>query len=197
MGGIGQVHMTDVDVVRCFNVMYYFDDDFREMALEWFASVLAEGGILIVGGDWAFTTECRYFLYQRENGHMRPREFTFSLDNVVPLGLVPFFALHDEDRGLSLLARLVRTLRRDEAFLDRYYAVVDRLRADADVTPRGPDGYYGNVDPALDPAELWGRVAEVAGTLGEEMGEEAVEVLERAGWNARVNEIGMVSVELE
>ncbi|UCC24520.1 MAG: hypothetical protein JSU98_12370, partial [Gemmatimonadales bacterium] len=113
IGGIGQVDVSDMDVVRCFNVLYYFDRDFRRRALEWFGTVLTDGGILIVGGDWAFTTECRYFVYQNEGGTVRPREFTFSLDNVVPFGVVPFFALHPKDRGMTTLARLVRVLRDD------------------------------------------------------------------------------------
>ncbi|NIP58229.1 MAG: hypothetical protein GWM92_08180 [Gemmatimonadetes bacterium] len=197
VGGIGQVETSEQDVVRCFNVMYYFDDDFREKALEWFASILAEGGILLVGGDWAFTTECRYFLYQREGGAMRPREFSFSLDNVVPLGLVPFFALHERDRGLNLLARLVRTLRRDAGFLARYYGVTDGLRAEHEICPRGADGFYGSVDPEMDPGELWSRAGEISDTIGSELGADAVAVLEGAGWDAGLNEIGLVSVSLE
>ncbi len=197
LGGIGQVEVPPQDVVRCFNVMYYFDDDFRETALQWFASVLAEGGILLVGGDWALTTECRYFLYQKEGDAMHAREFSFSLDNVVPLGLVPFFALHEKDRGLTLLARLVRALRRDDAFRARYYQVLDGLRAEHGICPRGEDGFYGGVPTDGDPAELWTRAAEMVETLTDEMGPEAVSVLERAGWTSHVNEVGLVTVSLE
>ncbi len=197
IGGIGQVDVTSMDVVRCFNVLYYFDHDFRQRALEWFASILVDGGILIVGGDWAFTTECRYFLYRKEEGMMRPREFTFSLDNVVPFGVVPFFALHPRDRGTTMLARMVRTLRDDEAFLARYYDVADGLRNRYGICPRGEDGYYGTVASDADPGELWGRVRDIADTIGREMGEEAVDVLERSGQRAWINEIGMVSVALD
>lgn len=196
-GGIGQVDVPPQDVVRCFNVMYYFDAAFRERALEWFASVLTEGGLLLVGGDWAFTTECRYFLYRKEAGAMKAREFSFSLDNVVPLALVSFFALHERDRGLTMLARLVRTLRRDEDFLRDYYDLLDELRARHGICPRGDDGYYGSVDPGLEPTEAWTRAGEISETLSAELGPEAVAVLERAGWDARLNEIGLVSVSLE
>ena len=197
VGGIGQVDKTGFDVVRCFNVMYYFNDDFRQKALEWFASILNPGGVLIIGGDWAFTTECRYFVYQHDGDAMPAREFAFSLDNVVPFGLVPFFALHDNDRGLTLLARLVRTLRRDESFRGRYYELADRLRAEHGVCPRGEDGAYGTVSSDLDPAELWPRALAVSETISAEMGEEAVSILKRAGWESWINEIGVVSVSLE
>lgn len=197
VGGIGQVDASDLDVVRCFNVLYYFDHDFRRKALDWFGTLLAEGGILIVGGDWAFTTECRYFLYQRRHGSMRLREFTFSLDNVVPFGVVPFFALHPRDRGMTMLARMVRVLREDEAFLARYYEVADGLRARYGICARDEDGFYGTVSPDADPEELWGGAQEIAETIGREMGDEAVAVLERAGHRAWLNEIGMVSVALE
>ena len=197
VGGIGDVEIADLDVVRCFNVLYYFDDDYRRKALDWFGSVLADDGILIVGGDWAFTTECRYFLYQKLDGALRPREFAFSIDNVVPLGVVPFFALHDEDRGLRMLARLVRTLRRDPAFRRRYYEFVDALRVDANICPRDDDGYYASVDPDVPPDELWKRAAKISAAIAAEFGTDAVGVLERAGWDARVNEIGDVAVALE
>ncbi len=197
LGGIGQIEVPPQDVVRCFNVMYYFDGAFRDMALEWFATTLKEGGVLLVGGDWALTTECRYFLYQKEGRTLHPREFSFSLDNVVPMGLVPFFALHDRDRGLTLMARLVRILREDPDFLARYYDTLDGLRAEHGICPRGEDGYYGTVDPETDPVEIWTRVAEIADALADRLGEEAVRVLERAGWESHVNEIGMVTVALE
>jgi hypothetical protein len=196
VGGIGQVNVSEQDVVRCFNVLYYFPDDFRESALAWFASILAERGILLTGADWASTTECRYFLYQRIDGDLRPMEFAFSLDNVVPLGLIPFFTLHEDDRELAMLARLVKTLRQDQKFLARYYDVIDTLRADTGICPRGDDGTYGSIDLGSDPTELWARAAGMVETLTSELGPDAVAVLGRAGWDARLNEVGFVSVSL-
>jgi len=196
-GGIGDDGFAGQDVVRCFNVLYYFTDEFRQKALEWFTDVLDDGGLLLVGGDWAFTTECRYFVYQKEDGILHPREFSFSLDNVLPFGVVPFFTLHDKDRGLTMLSRLIRILRRDERFLVRYYEFVDRTRQDIGVCARDEDGWYGTVAPDMDPVELWGRVARTVDLVADEFGEEAVAVLERAGWEARLNEIGMVTVSLD
>lgn len=41
-------------------MLLYFDDDFRRRALRRFCGWLEEGGLLICGTDWAFTTESRY-----------------------------------------------------------------------------------------------------------------------------------------
>jgi len=197
VGGIFEVDASDFDVVRCFNVLYYFDDDYRDRALDWFAGILAEGGILMVGGDWAFTTECRYFLYQKaEDDHMHAREFTFSVDNVLPVGVLPFFALHDKDRGMTKLAELVRVLRDDEGFVTRYTAAADALRRKHDICPRGDDGFYGTVDPDRDPEDLWRTAQRIADTLAAEFAEEAAGLLRDSGRDAWVNEIGMVSVRL-
>jgi hypothetical protein len=196
IGGIGQVPIADVDVARCFNVLYYFTDDFIRQALEWFASTLAEGGLLLTGGDWAFTTECRYFLHQRLDGRLQAREFGFSLDNVVPLTVVPFYALHDDSRELAMLFRLVRTLRRDRPFLNRYYDVVDTLRAEHGIGTRLDDGGYGALGEAADPVALWTEVAAVSEKTSTALGPDAVAVLQRAGWDARLDEIGCVAVSL-
>ena len=95
------------------------------------------------------------------------------------------------------MARLVRTLREDEDFLARYYATVDRLRAEHDICARGEDGFFGSVDPDIDPASLWMGAADIVEALTDEMGAEAVAVLERAGWQCHLNGIGMVTVSLE
>lgn len=82
VGGIGNVHLQDVDVVRCFNVLLYFDDKFREQALDWFQGVLREGGLLFCGANSALSTGFRYFVYQKRGGRLLGREFAFSIDNV-------------------------------------------------------------------------------------------------------------------
>ncbi len=67
-GGIGQIEIEPVDVIRCFNVLFYFDDPFRERALNWFSDQLNDGGILVLGSNWALSTESRYYVYQKDNG---------------------------------------------------------------------------------------------------------------------------------
>jgi hypothetical protein len=197
VGGIGEIDAANHDVVRCLNVLFYFDDAFCERALAWFHTTLSEGGILLIGADWAMTTECRCLVYQRVDRRLEPREFLFSLDNVAPLGVVSFFALHDDDRTQSLLARLVRRLRQHAPFLRRYYEVTDALRAKYGICPRGPDGFYGSIDATMSPDQLWQGAAAMSDTVAGELGVDAVSVLERAGWNARFDRHGFVSVSLD
>ncbi len=196
LGGIGQIELSELDVIRCFNVLYYFDNDFYEQALEWFESVLADKGVVLIGGDWAFTTECRYILYQKEGNVLQAKEFSFSLDNVVPLGLLTFYTLHENDRCTHLLAKLVRTLRQNETFLSQYYELIDKLRADTNICARQDNGFYGSVDPEMDPGTLWKGAANMGNIIAFELGQDAVNILKKAGWNAYLNEIGLVSVSL-
>ncbi|WP_455169192.1 hypothetical protein [Aegicerativicinus sediminis] len=72
-GGIGEIEIEEKDVIRCFNVMYYFDNNFQDKALNWFSQKTVEGGIVMVGGDWAHSTECYYHLFQKESGELRKR----------------------------------------------------------------------------------------------------------------------------
>jgi len=81
------------DVVRCFNMLMYFDDAFRQRALGHFSRLLSDGGLLICGCDWAFSMEARYTTYRKTNGTLAPLEFAFSLDNLVPIGILTWYTL--------------------------------------------------------------------------------------------------------
>jgi len=197
VGGVGEIDAVNHDVVRCFNVLYYFDDAFCTRALEWFRTTLSDGGIALIGGDWALTTECRFSVYQRIDGRLEPREFLFTLDNLAPVGVVTFFALHDDDRTQVLLARLLRTLREDPPFLRRFSEVTDGLRARYGICPRDADGHYGSIDPSIPADDLWRGSADMTETIAAELNTEAVAVLQRAGWNAGADRHGFVSVSLE
>ena len=182
-------------VVRCFNMLLYFNDDFRRTALRRFCGWLEEGGLLICGTDWAFTTESRYFSYRKRRGALREGEFAFSIDNLAPLAIVPWYTLHDDDRELKLLTTLVGVLRADADFIGRFLARSDALRAACGVCPRQADGYYGDVAPGIPAAELWRHAEGMRDQLqAAGFAEEAAGLLRRAGWAARVNPIGHVAV---
>lgn len=184
------------DVVRCCNMLLYFDDAFRTAAMPQFAALLREGGLLVCGTDWAFTTEARYFTYRKRKGALVDGQFAFSIDCLAPLAIVPWYTLHDDDRELALLGTLVRVLRSDLAFIDRFTSRSDELRAAAGVCPRGPDGYYEATLPDGPPVEVWSRGAAISEQLSRELAPAAVDVLERAGWQARVNPVGHIAVAL-
>ncbi|MHC4304652.1 MAG: class I SAM-dependent methyltransferase [Planctomycetota bacterium] len=195
VGGIGALDIKDVDVVRCLNVLYYFDDAFFSRALAWFQRVLREGGLLVTGGNWTHTTECRYCVRQKEDGRLVAREFAFSIDNTCPIAILPWFTLHDDDREIALLTELLHVLRSDTPFLDRLIARSDALRTEYDICPRGADGQYGGVDSELPPAELWERAALIGQTLAVEFVDEAVRLLQSAGFEAWHNEVDHVAVQ--
>jgi hypothetical protein len=48
-GGFGSPDAPRADVVRAFNVLVYYDAEFRRMAEEWAAKILRPGGIFICG----------------------------------------------------------------------------------------------------------------------------------------------------
>ena len=103
-------------------MLFYFDDAFRERALGQFAKLLTDGGLAICGTDWALSIECRYATYVKAAGSLLPREFAFSLDNLVPIGIVTWYTLQPDDRDAATLAELCGLLRSDESFFTEYTA---------------------------------------------------------------------------
>lgn len=187
---------TPANVVRCFNMLMYFDAGFRTAALAQFASLLEEDGLLVCGTDWAGTIECRYFTYRKRGADLVPHEFAFSVDNMAPFGVVPFYALQDDDIEVETLGRLCAILREDPAFAPRARALNDRLRLEYGLAPRGDDGYTGDLSTAVDPAELWTRSIAMSDRLDADLAAEAAATLARHGYRTRVNEVGHVAIAL-
>jgi len=184
------------DVVRCFNMLMYFDQPFRQRAMERFAALLRDGGRLVCGTDWAWTTEARYSTYVKRDGGMAPVEFAFSLDNLTPIGVVTWYTLHADEREANMLAELCATLRADAGFSSAFADVNDALRAKHGLCPRLPNGYFCDALPMENTAAMWIVAGDYSVELGEALSAEACRVLARAGHNARVNEIGHVAVAI-
>jgi hypothetical protein len=185
------------DVVRCCNMLLYFDDAFRTAAMPQLAALLRENGLLVCGTDWAFTTEARYFTYRKRKGALADGQFAFSIDCLAPLAIVPWYTLHDDDRELALLGTLLQALRSDRAFINRFTERSDELRAAAGVCPRGSDGYYDATIPDGGPGEVWTRSAALSERLSAELARPAADVLGRSGWRAQVNPVGHIAVALD
>lgn len=197
-GGIGQVDIPPMDVIRCFNVMFYFDDVFYEESLEWFNEQLKEGGLLLIGANWAASTESYYNVYQKVNGELLNREFCFSLDSICPLGIVAWYANYDDDRQSASLMKYMNIIRSDMAFMDQFYALHDAQRKQMGICPRNEDGYYGVVDPSTGPNEIWMRAAQLLeGLNAAGLNQKAADVLTASGLISRVNAIGHVTVRLD
>jgi hypothetical protein len=194
-GGIGHAVNEPKGVIRCFNVLAYFNDDFFAKALSWFTNTVQENGIVIIGGNWAASTECYYNVYQKNGGVLINKEFSFGLDCINPIGICPWFASYDDYRQTNQLVKYIGMIRSDKAFMDEYYAFNDDQRARYAVCARDEQGYYAGVDPEMDPARLWTTANRMIQELNDAgFNQKAVKVLKRSGLHARVNEVGHVAI---
>ena len=193
---LDEVEAEPADVVRCFNMLMYFDDAFRERSVRHFASLLSDGGMAICGTDWAFSMEARYATYRKTGSTLVPQEFAFSLDNLVPIGIATWYTLQPDDRDAAMLATLCGVLRSNRSFFAEYARSADALRAELGLCPRQPDGHFADIDKSIPAAELWQRAAEFPDRLSERLGARAVQVLAEAGHDARMNEAGHVAVRI-
>ncbi len=194
-GGIGQVEIQPKDIIRCFNVLFYFNDNFYKNALHWFAKNTVEDGWVLIGADWANSTESYYNVYQKKGEVLINTEFAFSLDCICPLTIVPWYANYNDDRQTADLTKYIAIIRSDTQFMDEFYSIHDAERELEGVCPRNEDGYYGALDPSVGPYEVWTKAAkfiESFNTSG--LNQKAAEVLKKAGLNAGVNAVGHVSV---
>ncbi len=195
----GEVGSVDIeggaDVIRCMNVLMYFDQAFRERALEWACDVLRPGGLFVCGSNWARSTSSRYTVYQEQGGHLVPREFAFSIDNVRPITLAPWYALHDDNLENLCNAEAVGIIRSDDGFRRRFDERLDALLAQAGICARGVDGYLASAveDTTLD--NLDEQIADLCEQLDHEgFVDDAITVLRHAGRDAWRNAVGHVAM---
>ena len=194
-GGIGSVAVDGgVDVIRCMNVLMYFDRAFRARALEWAMTLLKPGGLFICGVNWARSTSSRYSVYQKVGDALERREFAFGIDCVRPIDMLSWYTLHPDEAEALLLVGAVRTLRGDEAFRTRYDTRLDQILAATELCPRGDDGYLGAPGLGLTPAQREERFESIGLTLSaEHLATAAVDALQRVGRKAWINCVGHVA----
>lgn len=195
--GIGAEGLGSYDVVRCLNVLCYFDRAFRDRTLDWMTDVLAEGGIVLTGVNWTRSRHSRLTVLRREGGSMVAKEFAFSIENVRPLEMAAWFALHDDDYELAALTQLIRVIRSKEDFRRTFDGRMDELLASTGFTSRRANGYLGFLDETVSSDPL--QAADTVGRQLEDEGfaEGAAELLRAAGYDAWVNCIGHVAVDPE
>ena len=113
-GGFGSIDLPPADVVRSFNVLIYYDADFRRNAENWAAQVLRPGGLFICGRDDSETFNAHYSVYRNEGGRLVEKEFAFGLETIRH-GV--WFTIHEGERETWRLAELLGILRSDREFL--------------------------------------------------------------------------------
>jgi SAM-dependent methyltransferase len=97
-GGFGSSGLPEAGVVRSFNVLIYYDADFRREAEEWVARVLRPGGLFACGRDDSESLNAHYSVYRSEGGRLVEKEFAFGIEMVRHS---VWFALHDDEQDLA------------------------------------------------------------------------------------------------
>jgi hypothetical protein len=193
--GLGE-ETPQADIIRIFNVLFYFDSEFRDRAEEWALRTLRPGGLLLCGGDGSQTLEARYSVYRKEDGRLVAKEFSFGLDNVRPSTIVPMFCLHDEEKETFALATLVGVLRGNQEFRRDYDARFDELLAENKIWIRQEDGFLGPSPEQLASDKWIPAYLSIQQKLeAEGFAERAVSLLRGAGYEAWINPVGHLAVD--
>ncbi len=194
--GVGSGNLPKADLIRCFNVLMYYDTNFLREFETWAAVQLVEGGLLIAGGNSPNGSEVYYGVYRKEDGRLVEKEFAVSAENIRPIGLLPWFSLHDESATNLRLARLIRRIRSDSGFCASFDQKMDELLKQSGLLIRDADGCLTS-PPEPVPFE---EMSQIMGTLGGQLDREglsaaAAEVLGRQGIRAWRNAVGHLSVD--
>ena len=193
--GLGE-ETPPANIIRVFNVLFYFDAAFRSRAEQWALHTLQPGGLFLCGADGNQTLEARYSVYRKEHGNLVPKEFAFSLDNLRPSAVMPWFALHNDEKETFALANLMGVLRSDEAFRLDYDARVDELLAESKMLVRQEDGFLAAPPDQLAVSEWQPIYLAMQNKLQQEgFADRAVSILNRAGYHAWINPVGHVAVD--
>jgi SAM-dependent methyltransferase len=192
-GGIG-TETPQADIIRCFNVLMYFDAEFRKRAEDWALRTLRPGGIFVCGFNTPGGTHPRYTVYRREPEGLVEKEFAFGIEIARTFG-VAWFAMHDGDRETWQTAKLVGILRSDETFRREHDDYLDQFLEQERLLRRQPDGYLGLAPDPRSLPEAMGAYQRLLTSLERKFAPRAVDVLRRAGYEAWVNQIGCVAVK--
>ncbi len=190
-GGFGCSDLPEAGVVRSFNVLIYYDADFRQKAEEWVSKVLRPGGLFVCGRDDSESLNAHYSVYRSEGGRLVEKEFAFGIDTVRHS---VWFALHDGERETWRLAELLGILRSDREFLRDYDARLDALLAENKMAVRDENGFLAEPPDPIDAARALPVYHEMARAIEREFADRAVSVLQRAGLHAWRNPVGHVAV---
>ncbi len=193
--GIGSGDVPAVDLIRCFNVLMYYDAQFRLQFEAWAASKLHDGGLAVTGLNAPNHAEAHYEVYRKEGIALVEKEFAFSIDNVRTLSIMPWFSMHDDQPGAIRLAHAMRIIRSDEQFREEFDARVDDLLSANGLMVRDAGGYLAwAADSSL--AAIAADNSALSAQLDREgFTEGACDVLRRAGFTAWRNEAGHVAVD--
>lgn len=189
-----ELKLPPATVIRCMNVLLYFEPEIRKKMIAQADELLDDGGILIAGTN-GLGIQLRYAVYRKGKDGLVFDEFAFSLDNLGHIVFMPFFTIHENDPEATLLADLARSIRLDRSFWPDFSSRVDELLDHQGICRRGSDGFLHFPEREMPPSEyleknalLW-REMKKDGYL-----DEAVNVLGRAGYKAWKNSVDDIAI---
>ena len=191
------LRLPSARVVRCMNVLLYFDKTVRQKMRRSTAAILEDGGLMISGFNDPFGIYARYAVNKKTAAGLEPFEFAFSLENLRPLGFGPWVTIADQDEDAELLADLTGAIRADRRFWPDFNRYVDELQAANGIGRRDADGFIQFTEemrtapPQVVMAKtraLWRQLDAEGYTDG------AVDALNRAGYRAWKNQVGDIAV---
>jgi hypothetical protein len=194
---IEELQLPPARVVRCMNVLLYFEKSVRQRMRRLMGGLLDDDGKLICGFNHPFGIYARYAVYQNGATGMQLSEFSFSPDNLRPLGVAPWLTIQEGDEEAELLADLTGAVRADRIFWPEFNRYVDALQEQHGICRRSDDG-FNHFTRAVETAPphvllekttaLWHQLETAGYTDG------AVEALCRAGYQAWKNPVGHIAV---
>ena len=160
-------------------------------------TLIDDNGIAITGFNHPFGIYARYSVYTKGKTGVVPSEFSFSLDNLRPLGVGPWLTLADHDREAELLADLTAAIRADRRFWVEFNHYVDMLRSKKGICDRDDSGFINFTQDSskVPPGTIMEKVSALWAQLEVEgYTDGAIEALGRAGYQAWKNPVGDIAV---
>ena len=190
-----QLDLPPATVIRCMNILIYFDPRSREKMLAHVGKLLNNEGMLIAGTN-GYGIQTRYAIYRKNNDGLYPCEFAFSLDNLGHIVFMPWFTMHENDPEAMLLAKLTGTIRGDRQFWPSFSGRLDKLLKTQGICARRPDGFLQPLTEEMSLLEYLKKNAAIWRQLEDEGYLcHTVEALERAEYKAWINGVGDIAIE--
>jgi hypothetical protein len=157
---------------------------------------LQDGGLAIAGANSPNGSEAYYSVYKKENGRLVEKELAFSVDILRPLGLMPWFSLHDDSATNLRLAHLIRRARSDAEFCALFNDAMDQFLKQSGLLIRDADGCLASPPEPLPFNKISENMAAVGGEIDRAgFTSRAAEALGRQGVRAWRNEVGYLAVD--
>jgi hypothetical protein len=190
-----QLDLPPATVIRCMNILIYFDPESRKKMLTHAGRLLADEGMLIVGTN-GYGIQTRYAIFRKSGDDLLTGEFAFSLDNLGHIVFMPWFSMHENDPEAMLLSELTGAIRGDRQFWPSFSGRLDELLKAQEICFRGPEGFLQPLTEEMPLAEYFQKNAAIWQQLVEDgYPAGAVAALVRAGYKAWINAVGDIAIE--